>query len=184
MARLSMSLFGAVVAVVALAVPAQGAVAPRTPPQDLVIGGGNAGFIQDISIDARSDALGGNASGTVSFRVPLVGLAVSGPVTCLAVDGTQAVIGFTDTSGILGAATVVIVDRGPFSELRRDLFTLDPFGPVDCSPRDLAAATSIRVTSWSATHHPKTNAETAAGATTRTRPDSRLEIKASASPSR
>ena len=58
MARLSMSLFGAVVTVVALAVPAQGAVAPRTPPQDFVVGGGNAGFMLDISIDARSDALG------------------------------------------------------------------------------------------------------------------------------
>jgi hypothetical protein len=142
MARLWMSLFGAVVTVVALAVPAQGAVAPRTPPQDFVVGGGNVGSTRDISIDARSDALGGNASGTVSFReviFPGLEFLISGPVTCLAVDGTQAVIGFTDTSGILGAATVVIVDRGPFTELRRDLFTLDPFGPVDCSPRDLAA---------------------------------------------
>jgi hypothetical protein len=144
MARLWMSLFGAVVTVVALAVPAQGAVAPRTPPQDFVVGGGNVGSTRDISIDARSDALGGNASGTVSFReviFPGLEFLISGPVTCLAVDGTQAVIGFTDTSGILGAATVVIVDRGPFGPLRRDLFTLDPFGPVDCSPRDLAAGT-------------------------------------------
>jgi hypothetical protein len=143
MARLSMSLFAAVVTAVALAVPAQGAAAPRTPPQDFVIGRGNAGFMQDISIDARSDALGGNASGTVSFRAvisPDLEFLISGPVTCLAVDGTRAVIGFTDTSGILGDATVVIVDRGPFTELRRDLFTLDPFGPVDCSPRDLAAS--------------------------------------------
>ena len=35
---------------------------------------------------------------------------------------------------------MVIVDRRPVYELRRDLFTLDPFGPVDCSPRDLAAS--------------------------------------------
>ena len=46
----------------------------RPPPQDFVVGGGDAGIVQDISIDARSDALGGNASGTVSFRLvsPLV----------------------------------------------------------------------------------------------------------------
>jgi hypothetical protein len=142
MARRLMSLFGVVVAAVALGVPAQGAAAARTPPQDFVVGGGNVGMLQDISIDARSDALGGNVSGTVSFRVvifPGLELLISGPVTCLAVNGAQAVIGFTDTSGILGAATIVITDRGPFTELRRDLWTLDPFGPTDCSPRDLAA---------------------------------------------
>jgi hypothetical protein len=60
-------------------------------------------------------------------------------VTCLAVNAPQAVIGFTDTSGILGAATIVITDRGPFTGRRQDLWTLDPFGPTDCSPRDLAA---------------------------------------------
>jgi hypothetical protein len=141
MARRLMSLFGVVVAAVALGVPAQGAAAARTPPQDFVVGGGNVGSTQDISIDARSDALGGNASGTVSFRAVFPGLEllISGPVTCLAVNGAQAVIGFTDTSGILGAATIVTTDRGPFTELRRDLWTLDPFGPTDCSPRDLAA---------------------------------------------
>jgi hypothetical protein len=55
--------------------------------------------------------------------------------------GRRAVIGFTDTIGPLGDATMVITDRGPFTPLRRDLFTLDPFGPTDCSPRDLAAGT-------------------------------------------
>jgi len=142
MARLWMSLFGVVVAAVALGVPAQGAAAARMPPQDFVVGGGNVGMLQGVSIDARSDALGDNASGTVSFRVvifPGLELLISGPVTCLAVNGAQALIGFTDTSGILGAATIVITDRGPFTELRRDLFMLDPFGPTDCSPRDLAA---------------------------------------------
>jgi hypothetical protein len=62
-----MSLFGVVA--VALGVPAQGAAAARTPPQDFAVGGGNVGMLQDISIDARSDALGGNMSGAVSFRV-------------------------------------------------------------------------------------------------------------------
>ena len=61
-------------------------------------------------------------------------------MTCLAVDGTQAVIGFTDTTGPLGRdVTVVVVDRGPFGPPpQRDQFTFDPFGPADCAPRDLA----------------------------------------------
>ena len=160
MARLSMSLFGAVVTVVALAVPAQGAVAPRTPPQDFVVGGGNAGFQRDIFIDARSDTLGGNASGTVSFRVvfPGVEFLISGPVTCLAVDGTHAVIGFTDTTGAFGDLTVLVTDRGPFGPLQRDEFTLDPFGLWIVLPETLLQVRSIRVTSWSATRHPKPNA--------------------------
>ena len=148
MARLSMSLFGVVVTVVALAVPAQGAEAARTPPQDFVVGGGDAGMIQDISVDAHSDALGGNASGTVSLRVvvfPGGELVISGPVTCLAVDGTEAVIGFTDTTGGLGNLTLVVIDNGPAGSLPRDRVGVDPFRPLDCSPNGVLPTPELEV---------------------------------------
>jgi hypothetical protein len=100
---------------VALGVPAQGAAPARVPPQDFVIGGGVSGFFHDISIDARSDPLGGNPSGSVSFRVvvaPTLENLVGGPVTCLGVDGERAVIGFVDQITGFGPITVVVVDNG------------------------------------------------------------------------
>lgn len=120
MARVSVSLFGVFVTGVALGVPAQGAEAAPTPPQDfVVVVGGEVGPFHDISINASSDPLGGDPSGDVSFFVDVVlaghpvRLRVGGPVTCLAVGGGRAVIGFlTTTPSVLGPAKVVVVDNG------------------------------------------------------------------------
>lgn len=99
----------------------------RPPPQDFVVGGGDAGIVQDISIDARSDALGGNASGTVSFRLvsPPGDLLASGPVACLAVDGTHAVISFNETVIGFGTLTMEVIDNGPVGS-PPDRFGVDP----------------------------------------------------------
>ena len=134
MARLSMSLFGVVVTAVALVVPTRGAVAARTPPQDFVVGGGDAGIVQEISIDAHSDALGSNASGSVSFRLvlPAGDLLASGPVTCLAVDGPHAVISFDETVIGFGTLTLEAIDNGPVGS-PPDRFGVDPLRPTDCS---------------------------------------------------
>jgi hypothetical protein len=133
MARTRLSLFGALATVVALAVPAQEAATAPVPPRDFVLGSGMSGIFQDIVIDARSDPLGGNPSGTVSFRVvipPLEAL-VSGSVTCLAVGGDRAVIGFVDTTAGVGPVTVVVGDSGPAGSIL-DEFSASP-QPTDCS---------------------------------------------------
>jgi hypothetical protein len=126
MARVSVSVFGVVVMVLSLGVPAPGAGAIPVPPNDFVIGGGQGAFFDEVSIDAHSDPLGGNATGSVSFSV-LFAFRISGPVTCLAVDGTQAVIGFSDTHGF-GPITVQVTDTSSVS----DLFAAS-FGATDCS---------------------------------------------------
>jgi hypothetical protein len=119
MARLVVSLFGVFATVVALGVPAHGVVAAPVPPQDFVVGSGErAFFLPDVaiffSIDAHSDPLGGNPSGTVSIRIVLQTseVHIGGPVTCLGVSGKRAVIGFLDrtTTGVPG--TVIVLDAG------------------------------------------------------------------------
>jgi hypothetical protein len=100
MARLAVSLSAVFMMVVALGVPARGAVTPPVPPQDFVVGGGDTfGPIQDISIDVRSDPLGGNPSGFVAFVFVFGPAPVSfgGPVACLAVHEDIAVIGIAGT---------------------------------------------------------------------------------------
>ena len=76
-------------------------------------GGGSTtdGFFTAISVDAHSDPSGANQGGTVSFTV-VSAFNVSGPVTCLAVDGNHAVIGFNDVTSGLGPVTVEVVDNG------------------------------------------------------------------------
>jgi hypothetical protein len=69
MARVSVSLFGVFMTAISLGVPARGAVAAPAPPQDFVAGSGEAGMFHEVSVDAHSDPLGGNASGTVSFVI-------------------------------------------------------------------------------------------------------------------
>jgi hypothetical protein len=133
MTRVSVSLFAVFVTVVALGVPAGGAATAPVPPQDFVVGGGERGIFHDISIDAHSDPLGGNPGGTVSFRVVIGELEalVSGPVTCLAADGTRAVIGFLDTTAAVGPVTVVVADNGSTGS-PPDGFQASP-EPTDCS---------------------------------------------------
>jgi hypothetical protein len=135
MARLSVSLFGVFATVVALGVPAQATSTAPIPPQDFVVGGGAASIFRDISIDAHSDPLGGNPSGTVSFRVvvfPGLEALVGGAVTCLGVDGERAVIGFVDTTAGVGPVTVGVIDNGSAGS-PPDAFTASPQA-TDCSP--------------------------------------------------
>jgi hypothetical protein len=67
--------------------------------------------LTNIVVDARSDPGGANPSGTVSFNV-LTTLLVTGPVTCLGVDGNRALIGFDDIGDFdLGPSWVEIVDN-------------------------------------------------------------------------
>jgi hypothetical protein len=119
MARLALSVLGVFVMVVALGVPAEGAVSARVPPRDSVVGGGltrNFSFIQ-IFINAESDALGRNPSGHVSFAAaapPGQFLPIGGPVTCLRVVQNQAHIGFVDEMSGFGPMTVFVSDNGPF----------------------------------------------------------------------
>jgi hypothetical protein len=116
MARVSVSLFAVFVTVVALGVPAGVAATAPVPPQDFVVGGGEVGIFHDISISGSSDPLGGDPSGSVSFVLEIVvaghvaRVRFEGPVTCLAVEGNRAVIGFL--SSFLGPLKVVVLDRG------------------------------------------------------------------------
>jgi hypothetical protein len=118
MARFALSVFGVLVMVIGLGVPAQGADSAPVPPRDSVVGGGFTRdfFFLQISINAESDALGGNASGRVSFSAaapPGQYLPVGGPVTCLRVVQNQAHIGFVDEMSGLGPVTVFVSDNGP-----------------------------------------------------------------------
>jgi hypothetical protein len=122
-----MSLLGVVATVVALGVPAQGAVSAPVPPRDSVVGSGFTrrgdvtGPFTQVSITAESDALGGNPSGGVSFVIPAIpgfppDFHFAGPVTCLRVDGNRAVIGFVDQIiefPFPGPITVWVNDNGP-----------------------------------------------------------------------
>jgi hypothetical protein len=115
MTRVLVSLFAVFVTVVALGVPAGAAATAPVPPQDFVGGGGEVGIFHEISINARSDPLGGDPSGSVSFvaEIPIGGVVArvrfEGPVTCLAVQGNRAVIGFR---AFIGPLKVVVADNG------------------------------------------------------------------------
>jgi hypothetical protein len=134
MARLALSVFGVCVMVVALGVPAQEAVSAPVPPRDSVAGGGITrtggipGPFYQISINAESDALGGNPSGEVSFVVSFVQgqfLQISGPVTCLGINRNHVVIGIMSGSG---PATVFVSDNGEIG----DGFGAGLGPPTDC----------------------------------------------------
>ena len=115
MPRVWVCLVGVFVSVGGLVVPAQGAASAPVPPRDFVVAGGAAGSFLDISVDASSEPLGGDPSGGVSFVVEVVvngnvaRVTFAGPVTCLAVDGNRAVIGF---QAFIGPMKAVLVDHG------------------------------------------------------------------------
>jgi hypothetical protein len=135
MTRVSVSLFAVFVTVVALGVPAGATATAPVPPQDFVVGGGEVGPFREISIDARSDPLGGNPSGAVSFIAEfvlggnLVRVPFAGPVTCLAVEGNRAVIGFL---AFIGPTKVVVVDNGSTGS-PADEFGVLPLAATGCS---------------------------------------------------
>ena len=69
-----------------------------------------------FTIDARSDASGGDAHGTYTFDFPDVGVSFTGEVTCLRVDGSAAVVGgrITESQGLNGEVgfAVWFIDGG------------------------------------------------------------------------
>ncbi len=131
--------------------------------------GSPPGFL-NLNISAQSGILGQNASGTVSFGVPVQGprgtfvAPFAGPVTCLSVIGpdqgagvpgspTIAVLNFRDTTGPASGflLTLGIVDNGGNGA---DVFSFLPIGtpvraPTDCSP--LVGASAETLTSGRAT---------------------------------
>ena len=131
------------------ALPAHAATA-TTPSGDFVVGSGTtADFIipsipltvryQNIVINARSDPSGANASGIVSFEVAaIVGsvhsvlITVGGPVTCLAVNRNDALIGFNNVTSVLapGPALIHVIDNSS-SGSPPDQFFSDP-SPTAC----------------------------------------------------
>jgi hypothetical protein len=67
--------------------------------------------LTNIVVDAHSDPGGANPSGTVSLNV-LNTFVITGPVTCLAVDGNRALVGFFDIGDFrFGPSFVEIVDN-------------------------------------------------------------------------
>jgi hypothetical protein len=81
------------------------APASAAPNEDLVVGSGEIevlfpGFppvVLGVSVDAHSDASGGNPSGTFTiFFAPDGAVLFGGPVSCLLVTGNTAIIGFED----------------------------------------------------------------------------------------
>jgi hypothetical protein len=142
MARVSVSLFAVFVTVVALGVPAGATAMAPVPPQDFVVGGGEVGIFHEIAIDARSDPLGGDPSGTVSFVVDAnvggqpVRLRFEGPPTCLAVEGNRAVIVFPT---FIAPIKVVVVDNGSTGSLA------DEFGAILFATTGCSDATGVAV---------------------------------------
>jgi hypothetical protein len=135
MTRVSVALFAVFLTVAAVGVPAGEAATAPVPPQDFVVGGGEGGIFHEVSINARSDPLGGDPGCAVSFVVevslggPVARLRFEGPVTCLAVEGNRAVIRFLT---FLGPIKVVVVDNGSTGS-PADEFGAIPFAATDCS---------------------------------------------------
>ena len=102
-----------------------------TLAEDSAVGAGSTGgLFSSIVVDARSDPSGANPSGTVSLVV-FGTLLVGGPVTCLAVDGNVALIGFNDTTSGFGETQALVVDNGDSGP---DVFGATPSpGVTDCS---------------------------------------------------
>lgn len=140
-----------VAAVISISAWPAHAATTTTPTGDFVTGGGaTVDFIgggvglpiryQNIVIDAHSDPSGANAGGTVFFEVAelvgpsvyLVLTEVSGPVTCLTVNGNDAVIVFDATArGFhFGLVPIHVIDNGP-SGSPPDEFFANSF-PITC----------------------------------------------------
>jgi len=102
-----------------------------TLAEDSAVGAGSTGgLFSSIVVDARSDPSGANPSGIVSLVV-FGTLLVGGPVTCLAVDGNVALIGFNDTTSGFGETQALVVDNGDSGP---DVFGAAPSpGVTDCS---------------------------------------------------
>jgi hypothetical protein len=106
--------------------------AAQAPTGDFVTGTGANFFFSDIQVDAHSDPKGGNPTGRVSLQTSI---GVAGPVTCLAVSGNRALIGFEDP--IVGHILALAIDNRPpgATNLPPDEFYAGPALPADdCLP--------------------------------------------------
>jgi hypothetical protein len=136
---------GIAMVVAMVAVPAASA---QTPVGDTVTGqvcdllfpAEPCEFATFFEADARSGPSGENPTGTAEwgFRVGPQRFVFEGPVTCLAVTGSTAVIGFTGTPG-LGRTLARVVDggRAPGQDSFEAITQVDlggsPVPPPDCS---------------------------------------------------
>jgi hypothetical protein len=112
-----MSRFLCLVMVVVAGLAVIAAPASAAPDEDFVVGTGQfvvrpfglPPAVISVFIDAHSDPLGGNPSGTVNlfFDAPIF----HGPVTCLVVTGNTAIIGFEDEDGMVGDLAAQVVDN-------------------------------------------------------------------------
>jgi hypothetical protein len=131
--KLKLILTTAIVGTV-LALPSVSGAAPPTFQDSVVLTSGpaqsDAGIIDYLN--ATSEPNGENPTGRVDFGGEGSWLHSSGPVTCLAVSGNQAVLNFRTETGLFsgGILTVLIIDNQP------DSFTPHPSfrDPTDCSP--------------------------------------------------
>ena len=129
--KLTLILTTAIVGVV-LASPSVSGAAPPTFQDSVVLTSGpaisDAGGIYELN--ATSGPNGENPTGRVDFGEGF--LHSSGPVTCLAVSGNQAVLNFLTETGIFsgGILTVLIIDNQPDSFSPAPTFR----APTDCSP--------------------------------------------------
>jgi hypothetical protein len=104
----------------------------QTPRQDSVSlsGTATAGAFEITTLEATSGPSGESPSGDVRYSVFGGVIQQGGPVTCLAVSGTTAILTFSDEVGGFGSTKIQVVDGQPDSF---DLLSL--FGsPTDCSP--------------------------------------------------
>jgi hypothetical protein len=118
---------------------AKPAVSPIPLFDSVTATGSGAGFV-DIQVNAQSGPSGENPMGTVSITInfpdepPLPSfVTLVGPVTCLAVSGSAAVLNFRSESIPLGILTVRLTDNGGGG---RDLAAAGALqrAPTDCSP--------------------------------------------------
>jgi hypothetical protein len=93
-------------AVAALVLPPSAMSQPA--PEDSVTGSGANLLFSIIQVDARSEASGANPRGQVFLQTSA---GFGGPVTCLAVTGNRALIGFRDP--IVGDILALAIDNRP-----------------------------------------------------------------------
>jgi hypothetical protein len=104
----------------------------QVPSQDSVTlsGTATAGSFTSVTLDATSGPSGESPSGEIRYGVFGGAIQQGGPVTCLAVTGSTAILTFTDQVGGFGSTKLQVVDGQPDTF---DLLSL--FGsPTDCSP--------------------------------------------------
>ncbi len=112
--------------------------------QDSVLFSGGQGETQDgsLRVDAitavsgpSGESAGGHVAIEVLFPSPTepIWKQLSGPVTCLAVDGADATLNFDDETGGPGVVTITVHDGNPDTFGARLTGLLDGRRPSDCS---------------------------------------------------